>query len=132
MDCLAESGVGKEIGEISAMSIQYRNAPMLEGKSGKDSKKVKTGFYSTIKSRHVVKQVVERILNSAALTFDYACMLTVASLIAVGGLAANSAVIVVASMLVSVKLFLYPNTNHANKGKKTHAMKIDSQLWDLY
>eukprot|EP01084_Bolivina_argentea_P198704 340179_1 len=49
----------------------------------------------------IVEQVVERIMNSSAFTFDYVCMLVVASLIAAGGLATDNAVIVVASMLVS-------------------------------
>merc|ERR1719461_953751 len=40
-------------------------------------------------------------MNSSLFTFDYVCMLVVASLIAVGGLATDNSVIVVASMLVS-------------------------------
>merc|ERR1712228_1156564 len=67
----------------------------------KKKKAKQSTFSDSVKSRMIVKQVVERIMNSSAFTFDYVCMLIVASLIAAGGLATNNAVIVVASMLVS-------------------------------
>eukprot|EP00486_Rosalina_sp_Unknown_P015472 CAMPEP_0201595676 /NCGR_PEP_ID=MMETSP0190_2-20130828/192602_1 /ASSEMBLY_ACC=CAM_ASM_000263 /TAXON_ID=37353 /ORGANISM="Rosalina sp." /LENGTH=488 /DNA_ID=CAMNT_0048055747 /DNA_START=1419 /DNA_END=2885 /DNA_ORIENTATION=- len=121
MDSLAESGVGREIGVVSATSIAYRNASLdaandddliiqtAGNTDGVNTNKKKTkkgsysnaGFYKSIKRRMVVKQVVERIMGGAALTFDYVTMLLVASFIAVAGLATNSSVIVVASMLVS-------------------------------
>ena len=116
MDSLAESGVGREIGVVSATSIAYRNASAdtandedlsmttKEGKAKTKGQYSNSGFYKSIKRRMVVKQVVERIMAGAALTFDYCMMLLVASLIAVGGLATDSSVIVVASMLVSVEL----------------------------
>ena len=73
------------MGVISATSIAYRNAPTLkEELSTSTNTKRSSGFYSSIKSRQVVKQVVERIMKSAAFTFDYMCMLIVASLIAAG------------------------------------------------
>ena len=110
MDSLAESGVGREMGVVSASSIAYRNScpdfanddDIIGTTPGATKKNGKTGFYKSIKRRMVVKQVVERIMQSADLNFDYFMMLMVASWIAVAGLATDSSVIVVASMLVSV------------------------------
>merc|ERR1740123_2587667 len=105
MDELADIGVGREMGVISTTSIAFRNEPAHQNNalSITSQKQEKKGpsFSDSVKSRMIVKQVVERIMNSSAFTFDYVCMLVVASLIAAGGLATDNAVIVVASMLVS-------------------------------
>lgn len=105
MNELADIGVGREMGTISTTSIAFRNEPAHQNStlSVTSQKKEKKGpsFSDSVKSRMIVKQVVERIMNSSAFTFDYVCMLVVASLIAAGGLATDNAVIVVASMLVS-------------------------------
>ena len=105
MDELADVGVGREMGVISTTSIAFRNEPQHyhhdELVKAKKKKAKQSTFSDSVKSRMIVKQVVERIMNSSAFTFDYVCMLIVASLIAAGGLATNNAVIVVASMLVS-------------------------------
>eukprot|EP01083_Nonionella_stella_P148195 468730_1 len=102
MDALTSVGVGRQMGVISATAVEWRNAaPCFEKRDVAEVCDATTGFYSSVKSHKVIKVVVERIMNGASFTFDYACMLTIASMIAVGGLATNSAVIVVASMLVS-------------------------------
>ena len=58
-------------------------------------------FYSTIKSRMMVTEVVNHIRCSAMWTFDYVTLLLVASILASIGLLEDSSVILVASMLVS-------------------------------
>lgn len=58
-------------------------------------------FYSTIKSRMLVAQVVKRIRSGAEFSFDYVALVCLASVIAFFGLVENSSVVLVASMLVS-------------------------------
>eukprot|EP01083_Nonionella_stella_P094493 265124_1 len=101
MDSLTNIGVGRQFGVISSLPVEWRNAAKNIEQVIMPEDATSTGFAASVKSHKRVQVVVERIMNSAALTFDYCCMLVVASLIAVGGLATNSAVIVVASMLVS-------------------------------
>ena len=112
MDELADVGVGREMGVISTTAIAFRNEPQnasneaLEKIKAQSKKKKGQTFSDSVKSRMIVKQVVERIMNSSAFTFDYICMLIVASLIAAGGLATDNAVIVVASMVCYCHLFV--------------------------
>ena len=58
-------------------------------------------FYTSIKSRVTVAVVVKRISSATSFTFDYLAFLFLASLIALLGLIEDSAVVIVASMLVS-------------------------------
>ena len=58
-------------------------------------------FYSTIKSRMLVAEVVKRIRSGNQFTFDYVALVCLASIIAFFGLLENSSVVLVASMLVS-------------------------------
>ena len=58
-------------------------------------------FYTSIKSRVTVAVVVKRISSGTSFTFDYLAFLFLASLIALLGLLEDSAVVIVASMLVS-------------------------------
>ena len=58
-------------------------------------------FYSSIKSRMLVAEVVKRIRSGALFTFDYVALVCLASIIAFFGLLENSSVVLVASMLVS-------------------------------
>ena len=58
-------------------------------------------FYSTIKSRMLVTEVVNRIRSGAMWTFDYVALLLIASLLAFNGLLEDSSVLLVSSMLVS-------------------------------
>ena len=102
---MAEAGIGREIGVVSAISIASRSASKrVEEKEipeFDDDKSSFEGFYRSMRSHDVILQVKENITNSAKMRFDFIAMLISASMIAVGGLATNSAVIVVASMLVS-------------------------------
>ena len=58
-------------------------------------------FYSSIKSRMLVAEVINRIRSGAEFTFDYIALVFLASTIAFFGLLENSSVVLVASMLVS-------------------------------
>ena len=58
-------------------------------------------FYSSVKSRLLVAEVVTRIEAGARFTFDYLLLTVLAGMIAFMGLAEDSQVILVASMLVS-------------------------------
>ena len=109
MDCLTEVGVGINVGVISATAIEWRNsAKNIEQITVPNSSTShSTGFYSNIKSHKVIQVVVERIMNSAQMSFDYICMLIIASMIAAAGLAIDSTVAVIASMLVSVCFCLF-------------------------
>ena len=55
MDGLADAGVGREMGVISATSVAYRNAPTREIEQTAAPVKMQTsGFYKSIKSRQGV------------------------------------------------------------------------------
>ena len=107
LDRLTDIGIGREMGSISVMSVNYRNEATLAGKRNNTDDAPKynkaaissASFAKSVKSRKFVQQMIDRIMGSALLTFDYSMMLVVASLIALGGLATNNSVIVVASML---------------------------------
>ena len=58
-------------------------------------------FLDTVASRLMVETVIHNARAQAMFTFDYLCLVIVASIIAAFGLTINSPVIVVASMLVS-------------------------------
>jgi uncharacterized hydrophobic protein (TIGR00341 family) len=58
-------------------------------------------FYSSIKSRLLVSEVIARIQSGAEFSFDFLLLLILAGMIAFMGLLENSSVILVASMLVS-------------------------------
>ena len=58
-------------------------------------------FYSSIKSRMMVGEVITNIENNAHFTFDFLMLLTLASIIAFIGLVESSSVTLVASMLIS-------------------------------
>jgi len=58
-------------------------------------------FYSSIKSRLLVSEVIARIKSGAEFSFDFLLLLILAGMIAFMGLLENSSVILVASMLVS-------------------------------
>ena len=58
-------------------------------------------FYSSVKSRMLVAEVVNQIRAGADFTFDYVALVILASTIAFFGLLESSSVVLVASMLVS-------------------------------
>eukprot|EP01084_Bolivina_argentea_P013119 24582_1 len=110
---LMNIGIGKAMGIAGICAIQFRrpNTNLKEeneeNKQFKKSHSIKNnigmteGFYSSIKSRQIVDMLVDNTRQSAEFTYDYMIMLLVADIIATMGLATNSAVAVVASMLVS-------------------------------
>ena len=58
-------------------------------------------FYSSIKSRMMVGEVITNIENNAHFTFDFLMLLILAGIIAFLGLVESSSVVLVASMLIS-------------------------------
>ena len=58
-------------------------------------------FYSSIKSRLLVSEVIARIRAGAEFSFDFLLLLLLSGIIAFFGLMENSSVVLVASMLVS-------------------------------
>ena len=104
LDRLTDIGVGKEMGIINVMPVHYRN-DSNEDSNVLDMKKYmnedKGSFAKSIKNRKLVQEMVDRVMESAILTFDYCMNLFAASCIAVGGLATGNSVVIVASMLVS-------------------------------
>eukprot|EP00127_Corallochytrium_limacisporum_P006902 Clim_evm17s237 gene=Clim_evmTU17s237 len=71
------------------------------GGQGVNKDDIMYNFVSTMQSKLIVEQVAEGVLASAVPTFDYFALAVVASLISTFGLLFDSAVIVVAAMLVS-------------------------------
>ncbi|CAK9005037.1 Uncharacterized protein MJ0678 [Durusdinium trenchii] len=58
-------------------------------------------FRQTIKSRVAVDSVIELVNAGAEFSFDYACLVGIASILACIGLVINNSIVIVASMLVS-------------------------------
>ena len=73
-----------------------------DGDDGRNHKEIaEGGFFASIQARLVVEQVVEGVRGAATFSFDYLCLVIVASMLAAVGLASNNTVVIVASMLVS-------------------------------
>eukprot|EP00484_Ammonia_sp_Unknown_P028189 CAMPEP_0197025448 /NCGR_PEP_ID=MMETSP1384-20130603/5784_1 /TAXON_ID=29189 /ORGANISM="Ammonia sp." /LENGTH=884 /DNA_ID=CAMNT_0042453977 /DNA_START=20 /DNA_END=2674 /DNA_ORIENTATION=+ len=108
---LLNIGIGRAMGIAGLCSMNFRRAVRrsqetldeIEKKNKEFQQRmgVTTGFFESIKSRQIVDQLVDNTLQSAEFTYDYMSMLLVADVIAAMGLGTDSAVIVVASMLVS-------------------------------
>jgi uncharacterized hydrophobic protein (TIGR00271 family) len=89
---LTSIGVGHEFGFVSMIELDAQ----LPRQYALDE-----SFFDSIKSRVIVERVVQQTKEQAVFSFDFLCLVVVASLLAALGLATNSAVVVVASMLVS-------------------------------
>ena len=92
------------------MSVDYRSqkqrdTPAAHGLDVAKYKMKDNSFTKSVKSRKFVQTMIDRIMGNATLNFDYLVMLVVAAIIALGGLASNNAVVVVASMLGLFFLF---------------------------
>ena len=102
---LFQMGIGKQMGVAGICSMQFRRPtkPIKLSKSHEEEVQFQknnlmtSGFYSSIKSRQIVDQLVDNTRQSAEFTYDYMSMLFVADVIAAMGLATNSQVAVVAS-----------------------------------
>ena len=86
-----------------AGEVKKDNDPMIDSSRNVDPGKdiAQGGFFASIQARLVVEQVVEGVRNAATFSFDYLCLVIVASMLAAVGLASNNTVVIVASMLVS-------------------------------
>ena len=87
----AEKNPGEEVNETG--SVTTEDVGGFEDKIDR--------FYSSIKSRMMVGEVITNIENNAHFTFDFLMLLTLASIIAFIGLVESSSVTLVASMLIS-------------------------------
>jgi len=87
-----ELRIGEQFGSFAIVPIDFRKSTLEE-------KSLDTDFVG--KSKQITEIVVEDVEAGSTLTFDYLCLVISASVIAGGGLAINSVVAVVASMLVS-------------------------------
>ncbi|XP_035233771.1 uncharacterized protein LOC118205589 [Stegodyphus dumicola] len=70
-------------------------------KKGKGFKAMQKEFLKSVTARLTVAQVVERVRNDGSLSFDFIMFVFIASCIAALGLSENSAIIIVAAMLIS-------------------------------
>ena len=114
---LMDVGIGRAMGVAGICPMQFRRPAKANKKTREEEEKenkqfqkkhgISAGFYESIKSRQIVDQLVDQTKQSASFTYDYMSMLLVADTIAAMGLGTNSAVIVVASMLVSVCNYIH-------------------------
>ncbi|KNC87515.1 hypothetical protein SARC_00400 [Sphaeroforma arctica JP610] len=72
---------------------------LVENRHNNNNNKAK--FMESVRSRLVMEKVLAQVEVAAALTFDYISLVIIAAVVAGVGLAANSVVAVVASMLIS-------------------------------
>ncbi|KAK2164150.1 hypothetical protein LSH36_68g09013 [Paralvinella palmiformis] len=102
---LTKLGIGRIQGtSISLFPANYHEsqcAAAVKAKKDLLAAEKKNKFLKSINSRLVVAQVVQSVHSSSVLTFDFVMFVVLASMIAAVGLAENSSVILVASMLVS-------------------------------
>ena len=128
LDNLTDVGVGKQLGTISVMGIEYRSEhrttehPAHHQLDIEKYKENKSSFTKSVKSRKFVQTMIDRIMGNATLTFDYVVMLIVASLIALGGLATDNSVVVVASMLGLCESFSFSVCSLTIHHKNMHSL----------
>jgi len=101
---LQSQGVGHTKGSSltvlpASIHCSLTEKKQMEGEIERQDKMNK--FYSSIKSRLLVSEVVARIQAGADFSFDFLVLLVLAGIIAFMGLLENSSVVLVASMLVS-------------------------------
>ncbi|XP_041360345.1 uncharacterized protein LOC121376516 [Gigantopelta aegis] len=114
LDALTEVGVGRIAGSsVCVFPSSINIVKDLESEKGSEedtgpevdlealAEENKSEFKKSIKSRLVVNQVIESVESNAQFTFDYLMLIILASIIAGMGLAENSSVVLVASMLIS-------------------------------
>ena len=106
-----EIGIGRIMGSISVIPISILHYPFphhqlqqISGKKVKQAirkKKEKEEAFLAVAGFMRVEQLLSQIMEGAVFSFDYMCLVIIASALAGVGLAMNSVVVIVASMLVS-------------------------------
>eukprot|EP01108_Squamamoeba_japonica_P005901 TRINITY_DN4771_c0_g1_i1.p1 TRINITY_DN4771_c0_g1~~TRINITY_DN4771_c0_g1_i1.p1 ORF type:complete len:571 (+),score=328.91 TRINITY_DN4771_c0_g1_i1:84-1796(+) len=91
---LGSYGVGQDFGSLNIFDLQAQFPKA-------DVEEKEQTFLETVKSRVMVENVVQQTKAQAVFSFDFLALCVVASILAAVGLAIDSAVVVVASMLVS-------------------------------
>ncbi|KAL0270829.1 UNVERIFIED_CONTAM: hypothetical protein PYX00_008109 [Menopon gallinae] len=108
LHALKELGIGSRLNSIVSVSpcsvyesgIESPTKDFYDDLDESDKKAWK-GFVESVRSKLTVAQVVDGVKGSAELTFDYLLLILTADMIAAVGLVENSAVNIVAAMLVS-------------------------------
>ncbi|GBN23230.1 hypothetical protein AVEN_215048-3 [Araneus ventricosus] len=77
------------------------NSGEEQEKKGKGFKAMQKEFLKSVTARLTVAQVVEKVKNDGSLSFDFIMFVFIASCIAALGLSENSAIVIVAAMLIS-------------------------------
>jgi uncharacterized hydrophobic protein (TIGR00271 family) len=107
---LRQAGIGTDFSSsvtVLRSSLHYEGEEEVEEKEEVTKEEVgevedRVGrFYSSIKSRMMVGEVITNIENNAHFTFDFLMLLMLAGVIAFLGLVESSSVTLVASMLIS-------------------------------
>lgn len=96
LQSLDNTGLGHEFGSIDIIALQS-TIPMLDKATSSEGKRRKYN----LTDRRTVREIEEAIHSGLHLTFDYILLICIAAIIAAVGLITDSAVIVVAAMLVS-------------------------------
>eukprot|EP00124_Ichthyophonus_hoferi_P002518 Ihof_evm12s174 gene=Ihof_evmTU12s174 len=96
MEALMGIGIGIDYGGINVLPLEISKGPVTE-----EFLDPKTAFKESMRSRMAMEKAIRIAKSGAELTFDYLLFVICAAIIAGVGLATNSQVSVVASMLVS-------------------------------
>eukprot|EP01134_Creolimax_fragrantissima_P002258 CFRG2258T1 len=100
MEKLLSIGVGGDYGTVQVIPIELsRPFPTFDEDSEISRKGGK--FMESVRSRLVMEKVLAQVEAGSAMTFDYLSLVVIAGFVAGMGLATNSVVAVVASMLIS-------------------------------
>ncbi|KNC84671.1 hypothetical protein SARC_03105, partial [Sphaeroforma arctica JP610] len=99
MEKLLSIGVGGDYGTVQVIPIELSRpfAAVVEDDNSRKGGK----FMESVRSRLVMEKVLAQVEAGAAMTFDYLSLVVIAGFVAGMGLATNSVVAVVASMLIS-------------------------------
>ncbi|XP_067004263.2 uncharacterized protein [Anabrus simplex] len=109
LHCLTELGIGKKLNSVVSVvpcSVFYQGSDSdlaleEENETEKEAKKNWNNFVQSIRSKLTVKQVVEGVRSGGECSFDYLLLILTADMVAAVGLVENSAVNIVAAMLIS-------------------------------
>eukprot|EP01001_Neometanema_parovale_P000069 NODE_1006_length_1944_cov_102.019769_g955_i0.p1 GENE.NODE_1006_length_1944_cov_102.019769_g955_i0~~NODE_1006_length_1944_cov_102.019769_g955_i0.p1 ORF type:complete len:521 (+),score=98.20 NODE_1006_length_1944_cov_102.019769_g955_i0:65-1564(+) len=103
ISAIQEIGIGSDFGTISVIPLStYKPAQVYhETEEEKAAEKEGERFFEVVESAVIVEQVLASTKAAARWSFDFVALITVAAILAGVALSTNSAVVAVASMLVS-------------------------------
>mmetsp|Transcript_5150 Transcript_5150/g.20552 ORF Transcript_5150/g.20552 Transcript_5150/m.20552 type:complete len:438 (-) Transcript_5150:1690-3003(-) len=94
-------GLGTVYGTYTVVLAERTQIPLISRLEDLTKSKNEETFNIAAASEMRVQQVKEQIRDAATLSFDYICLVIIASILAGVGLATDNTVVIVASMLVS-------------------------------